>query len=114
DRDLRIFRCGDAFERERNGVAPLDPLYRAPVEWGLKFVARSADPPRGHVALGDIAFAAAVDRGVDGEAEQGIGLRHRALDMVVYPGLVATHIELKHAHRLRRRLRHRFETGLAD
>jgi hypothetical protein len=66
------------------------------------------------VALGDVPLAAAVDGGVDGEAEHGVGLGHRALDMGVDPGLIAADVELKHAQRRRRRLRYRFEAGLAD
>ena len=72
ERNFRVLRGGDPFERQRNVEAPLDVLDRAPIERGLKLVARGAYSPAGHVALGDVALAAAVDGGIDGEAEHGV------------------------------------------
>ncbi len=53
-------------------------------------------------------------RGVHGQAERGVAVRNRALDVIVDPGLVAAHIELKEAQRIGRRRRQIFEPGIAD
>ncbi len=92
----------------------LDALDRAPVERHLEFAPRGAAASAGGVALGEIALAPAVMRGIDGNAESRVAVRHRALDIIVDPRLVAAHIELEHARRVRRGLGDPFETGVAD
>ena len=100
--------------RERDVELPLDALDRAPVERGLEGAALHPPPPGGHEALGDVALAPAVVRGVDGQAERGVAVGDGALDMVVDPGLVAAHIELKEPQRVGRRRRQVLEPGIAD
>ena len=74
ERDLRIFGGGDALEHQRNFELVLDQLDRAPVEPFLEIAAGRADAAVPDVALGDIALAAAVMRGVDGQAERGVAI----------------------------------------
>jgi hypothetical protein len=114
ERDLGVLRRGDALERERDLEILLDALDGAPVERHLDSRPVDAAPAGGDVALGEIALAAAVMGGVDGEAERGVAVRDRALDMIVDPGFVAAHIELEDAQRIGRRLGDVFEAGIAD
>ena len=81
---------------------------------GLEGAALHASPPGGHEPLGDVALAPAVMGGVDGQAERRIAVRDGALDMIVDPGLVAAHIELKQPQRVGRRRRQLLEPGIAD
>jgi hypothetical protein len=53
-------------------------------------------------------------RGVDGEAERGVAVRHRALDMIVDPGLIAAHVELVEPQRVGRRCCQLLQPGIAD
>src|SRR5262249_9435971 len=114
ERDGGILGGGDALDRERDLEPRLDALDRAPVERRLEGAALHASSPRGHEALGDVALAPAVMGGVDGQAERGIAVRDRALDVIVDPGFVAAHVELEEAQRIGRRGREIFEPGIAD
>ena len=111
DRDLRILGGGDALERQRNLVAILDALDRAPVEPGLIGTAGHATAPGGGVTLGDVALAPAVMRGVDRHAEGNIAVVDGAADMVVDKGVVAAHVELEDARGVGGGLGDRFEPG---
>ena len=55
----------------------LDQLHRAPFQPLLEIAAGGAQPALADVALGDVAFAPAVMRGVDGQAEGGIAVGDR-------------------------------------
>src|SRR6202035_2219910 len=69
DRDRRVLGGGDALDDQRNLVLVLDELDGAPIEALLEVAAGGAQAAFANIALGDVAFAAAVMRGVDGEAE---------------------------------------------
>ncbi len=99
---------------ERDLELLLDALDRAPVERGLEGAALHPPPPGGHEALGDVALAPAVMGGVDGQAERRVAVRDGALDVIVDPGLVAAHVELKEAQRIGRRRGQLLEPGIAD
>ncbi len=73
----------------------LDPLDVAPIELRLVDAGVGDAHPAALVALGDVALAPAVAVGVDGQTEGVVALVDRAADMVVDPGGVAAHIELK-------------------
>ena len=92
----------------------LDAIDRRPVELHLELAARDAAAAGGLVALGEVALAAAVMRGVDREAERAVTVLDRALDMVFDEVLVAADIELEDAQRIRRRLRDPLEPRLGD
>src|SRR6202030_29297 len=113
ERDLDVLGGRDALDRQRNVEAFLEALDRAPVERGLELAARRPPAPGYDMALGDVALAPAVDRGVDGEAEGAVAVRDRARRVVVDPGLVAAHIKLEEAQRVRGGLRDLLEAGLA-
>src|SRR5262249_18671863 len=113
ERDAGIL-CGcDTFEGERNIELALDALDGAPIKRHLEFAAARAPAAGYDMALGKIAFAPAVDRGVDGEAEGAVPATDRAGHVVVDPGLVAAHIELEYPHRLRRRFGHLLQARIA-
>src|SRR5262249_20797787 len=103
--DGGILRGGNSLDGEGNIEFLLDALDGGPAERGLKPGARPPPAAGGDKALGDIALAAAVVRDIDGEAEAGIAVRNRALDVVVDPGGIAAHVELKEPARVRCRLR---------
>ena len=113
ERDLGVLGGGDALDGERDLELALDALDGLPIERRLEFAAGGAAPPAGDMALGDIAFAAAVMRGVDGETEHAVVIGDRARDMVVGPGCVAANIELEHAKAVRRRFGDSLEAGIA-
>ena len=92
----------------------LDALDRAPVEARLRNAVLHPAPAGGDEALGDVALAPAVMRGVDGERKGGIAMLDRARDMIVDPGRVAADIELVEPQRRGRGSRQLFEPGLAD
>ena len=66
------------------------------------------------MALGDVALAPAVMRGIDGEAERRVAVGDRARDVIVGPGRVAADIELEHAQAVGRGLRDIFEARVAN
>ena len=68
----------------------------------------------GDEALGDVALAPAVVRGVDREGERRIAVLDRALDMVVHPVGVAAHVKLIEAQRIGRDPGELFEPRIAD
>ena len=114
ERDLGVLRGADALDGERNLELALHALDGAPIERHLEVAAGGAAAAAGDVALGEIALAPAVMGGIDGEAERRIAVLDRALDMIVGPGRVAAHIELKHPQRLGRRFGDPFEAGIAN
>ena len=91
----------------------LEALHRAPVERRLEVAARGAAAAEHRVALGDVAFASAVDRGIDRQAEPRIAMSSGTGDMVVNPGIVAAHIELEDAQRIGRSRRDLLQARLA-
>src|SRR5262245_65910576 len=99
ERDGGVLGGGDALDRERDLETRLDAFDREPVERRLEGAALHPPPSRGHEALGDVALAPAVMRGIDGQAERGIAMRNRALDVIVDPGLVAAHVALVETER---------------
>ena len=101
DRQIGVFGAGDAFEDQRYAEAILDPLDQVPAQRGLqrgfaRLARHEARAPRrqGQVAFEQIAFAAAVDLGVDGQAEGPVAGVLGAADDVHHPGLVAMGVEL--------------------
>ena len=113
-RDPGIFRRRNALDRERDVEALLDPLHRGPVERGLERAALHPPPSGGDEALGDVAFAPAVVRDVNGEAEAGIAVGNRALDVIVHPPRITAHVELIEPQRIGCRCREVLEAGVAD
>src|SRR4029077_14017285 len=89
--ELGILRGGEALDGERNLEFRFDALDGAPVERLLEFAARGAAPATGDVALGDVALAPAVMRGVDGETEHAVFAGDGARHIVVDPGGVAAY-----------------------
>jgi hypothetical protein len=77
-------------------------------------VAGSAPPAGGDEALGNIALAPAVDRGIDRQAERGISIGDRAADMIVDERLVAADVQLIKACGVGRGLRNLLEPRLAN
>src|SRR5205823_1548841 len=100
NRDLGVFGGSNAFERERDLELVLDALDGAPIERRLEAAARHPASPRGLVAFGDIALAAAVQRGIDGKAECQVAVGDRAADIVVDESVIPADIELKNARRI--------------
>src|SRR5271168_1567119 len=87
---------GDALDHQGNVELLPNARDGAPVERRLEF-ASGRPPAAGHdMALGEVALAPAVDRGVDGEAEPHIAVGDGAGDVIVDPGLVSAHIELEY------------------
>jgi hypothetical protein len=113
DRDLGILGGGDALERKRNLELVLEPFDGSPIERRLKVAARRTSPAGRDVALGNIALAPAVDRGVDGEAERAIAVVNRARDEIVDEGVVTAHVELEDAQRVGRGFRGFFQPRIA-
>src|SRR2546423_4471978 len=89
DRELGILGSGNALERERDLEPLLDALDCAPIKRRLEAAAGNAAPTGGLGALGDVALAPAVDRGVNGKAECQITVVDRATYIVVDGGVVA-------------------------
>src|SRR6185369_8836290 len=79
ERDLGVLGGADAFDDQRDLVLVLDQLHRAPAQSHLIGLSARASPSGGDVALGEVALAPAVMRGVDGEAEGGITVGYCAL-----------------------------------
>ena len=95
---LGVFRRGDALEDQRHATDAFNAVYRVPRQGRLKLGAGVAGwPPRFGEAGHDVAFAAAVERAVHGEAKRREAVVARARDPVVHPVGVAAHVELKHA-----------------
>src|SRR4051794_3836173 len=95
DRNLGVLGGGDALQDQRNVEIPLDPLDVLPVELRL-IDPRIIDPHAAAlVTLGDVALAAAVAVGVNRQTEGAVALFGGAPDMIVDPGRVAAHVELK-------------------
>src|ERR1051325_7606204 len=113
DREPGVLGGRDALDGERNVELALDAVDGAPVERRLVLPARRLAPPAHDVALGDVALAPAVDRGVDREAERRVTLGDGARDVVVDPGGVAAYIELEEEQRGGRGLGDLLEAGLA-
>src|SRR5262249_53339436 len=80
ERDLRIFSGRDTLEHQRYFELVLDQLDRTPVEPLLEIAAGGTDAAVADIAFCDVAFAAAVMRGVDGQAERGIAVGDRPAD----------------------------------
>jgi len=80
----------------------------------LECLPADALAPGGDKALGEIALAPTVVRGVDREAERGIAAGHRPVDVVLDKGIVAADIELKNTQGVGRCSRDLLETGVAD
>ncbi len=66
------------------------------------------------MALGDIALAPAVMGGIHCQAEHAVFVGDGALDMIVDPGCVATHIKLEHPQRVGRGFCNVLKAGIAD
>jgi len=96
ERDLGVLGGANSLDRERYLELALHALDCAPIERHLKVAALHAAPTCGDVPLGQIAFAPAVMRGVDGDAERRVIVFDGALDVIVGPGGVAADIKLKH------------------
>src|SRR5436309_2675907 len=79
-----VFASGDAFEHEGNVECLFDPRDGAPIEGGLELAAGDAAASRGDKALGKVALAAALDRGIDRETERRIAVVDRAAHPVVH------------------------------
>ena len=95
ERDLGVLGGGDALDGERDLEFALDALDCLPIEGFLKVTSARPPPAAGDVALGDVALAPAVMRGVDGQAERRVFVGDGARDEIVDPGGVAAHVELK-------------------
>src|ERR1700733_966079 len=95
-----------------NGILYL--LFMRSTERHREVAPGGAAASAGGMALGEIAFAPAVMGGVGGEAERGRAALDRALDVIVGPGRVAAHIELKHSQRIGRGVRDPFEARIAN
>src|SRR6185437_7337688 len=113
ERDLSILGGGDALDGERDLELRLDALDGFPIERFLKVPSARATAAAGDVALGDVAFAPAVMRGVDGQAERRVFVGDGARNKIIDPGGVATHVELKDAQGIRRGLSDPFEARIA-
>src|SRR5262249_47376509 len=88
ERDLRILGGGDTFDHQRYPELVLDQFDRAPIQPLLETAAGRPDPAFAHIALGDVALAPAVMRGVDRETKGGIAAGDRAADPVLDKGIV--------------------------
>src|SRR5262249_54491025 len=95
ERNPGVLGGRNALDDERNLDPPLDPLDRRPVEPGLERAALHTPAAGGHESLGNVALAPAVVRGIDGEAEGGIAMGNGSFHVIVDPGHVAAHIQLK-------------------
>src|SRR5689334_21498152 len=95
ERDLGILGGTDSFDGESDLVSTCHPLDGAPVERHLKVAALHPAAAGCHMTFGQIALAPAVVGGVDSHAERRVIVFDGALDMIVGPGGVAAHIELK-------------------
>ena len=104
ERDGCILGGGDALDDQRDLVLVLDQFHGAPLQPFLEVAAGGAHAACADVALGYVAFAPAVMGGVDRQAERGISVRDGTADAILYEGVAAAHIELKHAQRVRRGL----------
>src|ERR1700679_499719 len=104
ERDGRIFRGRYSLDDQRDFKLVLDQLHGAPFKPLLEIAAGGAGAAGADVALGDIALAPAVMRGVDGEAKCGVTVCQRTTDMVLDEGVVAADIELIEAQRAGRGL----------
>src|SRR5262245_14494397 len=109
--DDRIFRGLDALDDHRQLAALAKALDLRPAQRRLVALRERVRGRAHEGALGDVALAAAIDRNVDSEGEGVIPGGSRAIDDVLDPGIVATHVELKHLHSLRGG-RGRFEARL--
>ncbi len=65
------------------------------------------------MALGEVALAPAIDGGIHRDEERGAAAINGAGDVVVHPGLVAAHIELKYARGIGRGCGDGFQPRLA-
>jgi hypothetical protein len=97
-RDPGVLRGGDALDRQRNVDFLTDALDGSPIQRRLEFAARRPPAAAHHVALGEVALAPAIDRGIDGEAEPTLAVGDGTGDANRRPSRVAGHIELKHPH----------------
>ncbi len=88
-------------------LVDLRPVERLLVARGVGVARR-----RGVIALGDVALAAAVVVGVDGEAERAETRFHRAIEDRLDPGLVAAHVELEYFQAVRHDLAGLLDVGL--
>ena len=109
-----VLAGGDALDGERDLELLLDALDRLPVEPGLERAVLHPAPPGGDEALGDVALAPAVVRGVDRQREARVAVLDGALDVIVDPVGVAAHIELVEPQRVGRDLGKLFEARVAD
>src|SRR6266403_858063 len=114
ERDRCILRCRDPLDDKRYLVLVLDQFHRAPFQPLLEIAAGGADAAFADVTLGDIALAPAVMRGVNRQAERGISAGDRPADLVFDEVVVAAHIELKNAQRVRRGPGDFLQAGLGD
>jgi hypothetical protein len=113
DGQRRVFRGGDALERQRHvRVGVLEALDVIPGERGLVVEARGPCAPGLDEALGEVTLAPAVHGGVHRETERRIPVVAGALDVVVDPRVVAAHVELEDAEVVGR-LGHGFEPWIA-
>jgi hypothetical protein len=102
----------DALQNDRDGAVLLDALDVAPVELRLVGAGVAGTDPTALMALGDVALAPRIAVGVDGQAERVIALVDGAADMVVDPGGVAPHVELKYLEAVARGLGRLVEPGM--
>src|SRR5947209_4340680 len=83
ERDGGILRGGDALDHQRYLELVLDQLDGAPVQPLLEVAAGRADTAGADIALGDIALAPAVMRGVDRQAEGAVSACDGAADAIL-------------------------------
>ena len=114
DRDPGVLGGGDTLQDQRDVEVAFDALDVLPVE--LRLVdPRIVDPHApALVTLGDVALAAAVAVGVDRQAEGVIAAVGGAADMIIDPGCVAAHVELKNLEPVARGLGGLVHAGIGD
>ena len=112
DGELGILGGGDALDDHRQFVLLLALVDLCPVERLL--MVRSVGVARRCrvIALRDVALAAAVVVGVDGEAERAEACFNRAVEDRLDPGLVAAHVELEDFQAVRHNLAGLLDVGL--
>src|SRR5664280_126456 len=95
DADLRIFGRADAFEDQRHVYVGSYAVDVIPIERRLEGFGSVSDADGRTMALGKIAFTAAVGGAIDREAYGAIAELQRPLYRAIHPFLVAAHIELE-------------------
>src|ERR1700712_5200861 len=104
ERNRGVLGGGDALDHERYLELVLDQLDGAPVQPLLEVAAGGADAAGADIALGYIALAPAVMRGVHRQAERAVSGCDGAADAILDEGVAAPDIELIEAQRIWRGL----------